>query len=353
MHFTILKPGWTTDNLSAFDWRVLKQGASFAPPLAVLLYTLVIAGYTPMTAGLYTIATLLVTMIVRNLWRRTDFGGDDQIEPGSIARQTASGLEQGGTEMAPLVGVLSAMGMIIELLNSSGLTGRLGAEIIGYADVSVFGITGGLALVLVLAMIASIIFGLGMPTPAAYVLVAFLIASSVTELGVPQLTTHMFVFYFAMLSAITPPVAISVAVGSRIADSDFLSSCKQALRLGAPGFIIPFTFVANNTLIQWSTGTSDVYFLDATPLAFVFVLSGTVGLIVATIGFDGADDLSVPMRVLYLAVGAVAMFGSLGPAPVGYLTQIAAAAAIFGLLLRARYVVGYDAERAKNPATTD
>jgi len=136
IHFLILKHGWTTDNLSAFNWRVLKRGGSFAPPLAVLLYTLVIAGYTPMTAGLYTIATLLVTMIVRNLWRRTDSGAGDQ-GAGSIARQTASGLEQGGTEMAPLVGVLSAMGLIIELLNSSGLTGRLGAEIISYADVTV------------------------------------------------------------------------------------------------------------------------------------------------------------------------------------------------------------------------
>jgi len=352
IHFLILKHGWTTDNLSAFDWRVLKRGGSFAPPLAVLLYTLVIAGYTPMTAGLYTIATLLVTMIVRNLWRRTDSGAGDQ-SAGSIARQTASGLEQGGTEMAPLVGVLSAMGLIIELLNSSGLTGRLGAEIISYADVTVFGITGGLGLVLVLAMIASIIFGLGMPTPAAYVLVAFLIARSVTELGVSQLTTHMFVFYFAMLSAITPPVAISVAVGSRIADSDFLTSCKQALRLGAPGFIIPFTFVANNSLIQWTGGSSGAYFLDATPLAFVFVLSGTVGLIVATIGFDGADDLSVPSRALYLVIGAVAMFGSLGPSPVGYFLQAVAAAAISGLLLRARYIVGYDVERANEPTVSD
>jgi TRAP transporter 4TM/12TM fusion protein len=333
IHFLVLKHGWTTENLSGFSYSVLVQGASFAPA----------------------IATLFVTMVGRNVWRRATEDNDDLPggDPGSMVRQTASGLEQGGTEMAPLVGVLSAMGLIIQLMNTSGLTGRLGAQIISFADVSVFGITGGLALVLVLAMIASIIFGLGMPTPAAYVLVAFLVASSVTELGVPQLTTHMFVFYFAMLSAITPPVAISVAVGSRIADSDFLTSCKQALRLGAPGFVIPFTFVANNTLIQWSSGSAGVYFLDSTPLAFVFVLSGTVGLIVATIGFDGADDLSAPMRVLYLAVGSVAMFGSLAPEPVGYLLQVVAAGAIFAMLLRARYVVGYDLERARDPTASD
>ncbi|MXR51930.1 TRAP transporter fused permease subunit [Halovenus sp. WSH3] len=355
IHFTILKHGWTTSDLSSFDWSVLKKGASFAPPLAVLLYTLVFAGYTPMTAGLYTIVALFVTMIARNLFQRaynaSSTDGENRYEVGSIARQTAKGLEQGGTEMAPLVGVLSAMGMIIQLLNKSGLTGRLGTEIIGFADVTLFGFTGGLALVLVLAMITSIIFGLGMPTPAAYILVAFLVADAVTELGTPELTTHMFVFYFAMLSAITPPVAISVAVGSRIADSDFLTSCKQALRLGAPGFVIPFSFVANNTLIQWSAGSPGAYFLDGTPFAFVFVLAGTVGLIVATVGFDGATNLSAPVRLLYLAIGAVAMFGSLAPEPFGYLLQIVAAVTVAGLLLRARYVVGYDIDTAEPTAS--
>lgn len=346
VHFTILKFGWTSGDLTTFDWSVLKHGAHFALPLGVLLYTLIYLGYTPMTAGLYTIASLIGIIVLKNIGARilNRASGARNYEVDSVARRTTDGLNQGGLEMAPLVGVLAAMGLIVELLETSGLTGRLGAGIIGFADVSILGFTGGLALVLVLAMIASIAFGLGMPTPAAYILVAFLIADAVTELAVPEITAHMFVFYFAMLSAITPPVAISVAVGSRIAGTSFMTACVQALRIGAPGFVIPFAFVANNSLIEWTSTTA---------FAFPVVLAGTIGLIVATVGFDGARELSMPVRTFYVVAGFAAMFGSIVNGTVGMGIQAVAAATIFLLLLRARYLVGYDLEGVGEPTATD
>ncbi|MXV61770.1 TRAP transporter fused permease subunit [Natronorubrum sp. JWXQ-INN-674] len=378
VHFSILKFGWTTTDLSPFDWRVLLRGIHFVIPLFVLLYTLIVLRFTPLTAGFYTILTIIGVIFVRNYLIdvfsvdeviRSKLGGgnarsDDPADEstrsiGSTAggvgassyrslaktsKQSVEGLYQGGIEMAPLVGVLAAMGLIVELLETSGLTGRLGAGIIGFADVSVLGFTGGLALVLVLAMIASIAFGLGMPTPAAYILVAFLIADAVTELAVPELTTHMFVFYFAMLSAITPPVAISVAVGSRIAGTSFMTACVQALRIGAPGFVIPFAFVANNSLIEWSS---------MTVFAFPVVLAGTIGLIVATVGFDGARELSLPVRTFYVTAGFAAMFGSTVAGTLGMAVQTVAAATIVLLLLRARYLIGYDIERVRGPSASD
>ncbi len=345
VHFTILKFGWTSSDLSPFDWRVLKTGAHFALPLAVLLFTLIYLGFTPMTAGLYTILTLVGVIIVKNIGAAVaNRALGRSYEVNSITRQTSRGLSQGGLEMAPLVGVLAAMGLIVELLETSGLTGRLGAGIIGFADVTLFGLVGGLALVLVLAMIASIAFGLGMPTPAAYILVAFLIADPVTELGVPDITTHMFVFYFAMLSAITPPVAISVAVGSRIAGTSFMAACVQALRIGAPGFVIPFAFVVNDSLIQWTSTTA---------FAFPVVLAGTIGLIVGTVGFDGARDLSLPARGLYVGTGFVAMFGAIVPGTMGMAIQAIGSAAIVISLLRARYLIGYDVDRVRDSAVSD
>jgi TRAP transporter 4TM/12TM fusion protein len=347
VHFTILKFGWTSDDLSSFDWRILGQGWHFAIPMGVLLTTLVYLGYTPMSAGLYTIFSMIGVIAAKNVVARllNARSGEDSYEVNSISKQTANGLTQGGLEMAPLVGVLSAMGLIVNLLETSGLTGRLGSGIIGFADVTILGFTGGLALVLILTMIASIAFGLGMPTPAAYILVAFLVVGAATELGVPDITAHMFVFYFAMLSAITPPVAISVAVGSRIADSSFLSSCVQALRLGAPGFVIPFAFVANNELIQWTSTTA---------FAFPVVLAGTIALIVATTGFDGAKALSAPIRLVYIAAGFAAMFGSvIGDGMVGMGVQALAAVLVVLSLVRARYLVGYDVERARETSASD
>ncbi|WP_137291316.1 TRAP transporter permease [Natronorubrum halophilum] len=344
VHFTILKFGWTSSELSPFDWRLLLRGTHFAIPMGVLLYTLVYLQYTPLTAGMYTIVAIIAVMYVRNVCvdvLHVGTGNDardidgESVSVGAIGRnvlattrQTLDGFKQGGLEMAPLVGVLAAMGVIVELLEGTGLTGRVATTIIGVSDVTVLGFGGGLLLVLALAMIASVLFGLGMPTPAAYILVAILIARPVTEMGVPTITTHMFVFYFAMLSAITPPVAISVAIGSRIAGASFMRACVQALRLGAPGFVIPYAFVANNSLIYWSRETM---------IAFPVVLAGTIGLIVATIGFDGARRLSYPVRGLYVVAAFAAMFG----AYVHVAVQIVAGAAILGVLGYARFVVGY------------
>ena len=345
VHFTVLKFGWTSSDLTPFDWGLLLKGVHFAVPMAVLLYTLVVLQYSPFAAGMYTIFTIIGVMFVRNpivdlLLREADDGSStietDGLSPNELGRslfgtveQTLDGFRQGGTDMAPLVGVLAAMGVIIELLIQTGLTARVATKITGLGDVTLLGVGGGLFVVLFLAMFASILFGLGMPTPAAYILVAVLVARPVTEMGTPPITTHMFVFYFAMLSAITPPVAVSVAIGARIAGASFMRAGVQALRLGAPGFVIPYAFVANNSLIYWS--------FPETLIAFPVVLAGTIGLIVATVGFDGARDLSAPLRALYVLVAGCAMFGSL--VHVGL--QLVAAALIIGALIHARYVVGY------------
>ncbi|MBZ6495270.1 TRAP transporter permease [Natrinema longum] len=345
VHFTILKFGWISNDLSPFRWRLLLKGLHFAVPMGVLLYTLVYLRYTPLSAGMNTIVAIIGVMFVRNLVVGVVGIGSDEVTAevlgrevrgdnllgnlGATAKQTADGFKQGGIDMAPLVGVLAAMGVIVELLEGTGLTARVATSIVSLGDVSLLGLGGGLFVVLFLAMIASILFGLGMPTPAAYILVAILVAKPITELGTPDIATHMFVFYFAMLSAITPPVAISVAIGARIAGASFLQSAKQALRLGAPGFVIPYAFIANESLIYWSTETL---------VAFPVVLAGTVALIVATIGFDGARDLSAPVRAAFIVAALGAMFGSI----VHVAIQLVAAAAIVAALLHARFVVGYE-----------
>lgn len=290
VHLAVLKFGWTTERVDGFDPRVLLGGVHFAIPLAVLLYTLVILRYSPLSAGMYTIFTIVVVVALRNLY----VDGPSTTTLTSTARQSVNGLYRGGVEMAPLVGVLAAMGIIIELLTQTGLAQRVSTLIVGLGG-------GSLLVVLVLAMLASILFGLGMPTPAAYILVVILVAPGVEAMGIAEITTHMFVFYFAMLSAITPPVAISVAVGSRIAGTSFTKSCVQALRIGAPGFVIPFAFIANDSLIYWS-------FPD-TLIAFPLVLAGTVGLIVATVGYDGTRNLGIGYRTLYTVLSFGAMFG--------------------------------------------
>ena len=315
VHYSVLKHGWISEDLDSFEWRMLAEGAHFLIPLGVLLYTLIWLRYSPMTAGMYSIFTIVGVVAIRNAYSR----GVSAESAKTTAAQTVDGLRQGGVDMAPLIGVLAAMGLIVQLLEGTGLTQRVGTLIISLGG-------GSLIVVLLLAMVASVLFGLGMPTPAAYILVVILVAPGVIEMGVPDIATHMFVFYFAMLSAITPPVAISVAVGSRIADTSFTRSCVQALRLGAPGFVIPYAFIANDSLIYWS--------VPDTLIQFPLVLSGTIGLIVAMVGYDGAHDLAYHWRAAYVVLAFGAMFGGV----VHFGLQVAASLVLGAALIYGSFV---------------
>ncbi|MDS0478612.1 TRAP transporter fused permease subunit [Natrinema sp. 1APR25-10V2] len=289
-------------------------GAHFGIPMGVLLVTLVVQRLSPMAAGLYTILALVGTMIVRDqaLVLGRAVRGSDETDGESSADERSSsypeeavrkfaltgyttlkGFKDGALDMTPLVGVLAAMGVIISMFTQTGLTSEISVRMVSLGG-------GVLLVVLILAMITSILFGLGMPTPAAYILVATLLTAPLQDLGVAEITAHLFVFYFAMLSAITPPVAVAVAVGSRIADSGFMSAAKQALRIGAAGFLIPFALVANDSLVNWS--------LTATPIATFAVFVGVVALTAVTIGYDGWNVLSLPRRFVYLVLSFTAMY---------------------------------------------
>ncbi|WP_408959688.1 TRAP transporter permease [Natrinema sp. 74] len=321
--------------------RVFFSGAHFGIPMGVLLVTLVVQRLSPMAAGLYTIIALVGTMVIRDQalilddWVRGSAANTED-NPGASEQYssyleeavytylltmytTAKGFKDGALDMTPLVGVLAAMGIIISMFTQTGLTSEISVRMVSLGG-------GVLLVVLLLAMITSILFGLGMPTPAAYILVATLLTSPLKELGVTVITAHLFVFYFAMLSAITPPVAVAVAVGSRIADSGFMTSAKQALRIGAAGFLIPFALVVNDSLVNWS--------LTATPIATFAVFIGVVALTATTIGYDGWNVLKLPQRFVYLVLSFTAMYApALGYALGDSLTtmvQLAAAVLALG-----------------------
>ncbi|MFB1063483.1 TRAP transporter permease [Natrinema sp. H-ect4] len=318
------------------------NGGHFGIPMAVLLYTLVVMQLSPMAAGLYTVITMIGTMFVRDqlILVGTRFF-PEQVNRGSTAERTSgdetssllegiavtsfrtlyttlNGFRKGAMDMAPLVGVLAAMGLIIAMLTQTGLTSVISVRMVALGG-------GVLVVVLLLAMITSILFGLGMPTPAAYILVATLLTAPLQDLGVTEITAHLFVFYFAMLSAITPPVAVAVAVGSRIANSGFMTSAKQALRIGAAGFLIPFALVANDSLVNWSW--------TATPVATFAVFAGVLALTATTIGYNGRNVLSLPQRFAYLVLAFAAMYAPATSVVIGnsMATMVQVAAAILTL----------------------
>ena len=107
-----------------------------------------------------------------------------------------------------------------------------------------------LLLALILTMIAGIVLGMGMPTTPAYIIMTALLVPAIIKLGVPKPAAHMFAFYFAILSAITPPVALAVYAASGLAKSDLWKTGWAAVKIGAAGFIVPFMFVYEPALLM-------------------------------------------------------------------------------------------------------
>jgi TRAP-type uncharacterized transport system fused permease subunit len=113
-----------------------------------------------------------------------------------------------------------------------------------------------LLLALVLTMFAGIVLGMGMPTTPAYIIMTALLVPAIIELGVVVPAAHMFAFYFAIMSAITPPVALAVFAAAGLAKADLWSSGWAAMKIGCAGFIIPFMFVYEPALLMigdWPT----------------------------------------------------------------------------------------------------
>ncbi|MCP5368849.1 MAG: TRAP transporter permease [Hyphomicrobiales bacterium] len=146
------------------------------------------------------------------------------------------------TGMVSLVAICAGAGILIGTLTATGLNLKITYLIEFVAQ-------GSLFLTLVMTMIACIILGMGLPTVAAYVVLATLVPSSMIKLGVEPIAAHLFIFYFAILSAITPPVCTGAYVAAGIAKADPVQTGFVAMRLGLIVFLLPFAFTYDPSLL--------------------------------------------------------------------------------------------------------
>lgn len=224
--------------------------------------------------------------------------------------------------IAPLAGI------VIGVLNVSGLGFTMALSLVALAGGSVVALlflTGGV----------SIVLGMGMPTVGVYILLATLVAPALVQVGIDPLAAHLFIFYYGMLSMITPPVAIGAFAAASIARSDPMRTGFGAMRFGWSAFVIPFLFVFSPSLLLRS-GPVETAIDVVTALAAVWLIAaGLTGYSLRRIG--------AAQRVAYTVAGAcllvpVGMFGW------SHLANLAGAALGGFLLLR-------DGTRRNAPAT--
>jgi len=246
--------------------EIPKFTADLIPRLVVIVVSIVailypiFAGRTPSFAGLAGVVTLFVSsFFVKGM--RPDW------------RKTLNMLIEGGKDGLTVTMSCSGIGIIIGGISATGLGVKFSQAIIGLGE-------GNLFLALTMAAACCLIIGMGLPTAASYLMVVYIAAPAVTQLGLPVLTAHLFIFYFACISAITPPVAVCAYAGAGISGGDPLKTGLWAVRLGLVGFILPFLWVYNPELLLSGRGFFEgLWGITACSLAVVALAAANIGFL--------------------------------------------------------------------------
>ena len=237
------------------QFKVLIRQVYLFLPIIILIYTL-FAGYSVIRAGAMGMAAAAMVS-----WLTPHRMGP---------RQIFNALDMGAKMTIQMVAVCAAAGIIVGVIALTGVGARFSSLLLSIADQNQY-------LAMFFAMCISIILGMGMPTTAAYAVAAAVVAPGLIALGVPVLVAHFFVFYYAVMSAITPPVALAAYAGAALSGSDPMKTSVEAFRLGLAAFIVPFMFFGSHELLMQGEWI-DIIHATATALLGMFLLSaGVIG----------------------------------------------------------------------------
>ena len=262
--------GLPREELPSLRTVIVDRGHLFIP-VFIIVY-LMLTGYTaPMAALWGTLAAAVSTWVGRLGWLYLVVLLIEYILPGNVMEVLGIGwvvlgairlmspegraglkplvtklfpdaLEDGARNALAVASACACAGIVIGVIALTGAGLQFTSLVLAAAKES-------LIPALVLTMIAGIILGMGMPTTPAYIVQAALLIPALIKLGVLPIAAHMFVFYFAIISAITPPVAMAVYAAAGIGKTNLWATGLAAMRLGATGFIVPFMFVYGTSLL--------------------------------------------------------------------------------------------------------
>ena len=238
--------------------RVMRERGHLFIPILVVLAGL-IAGYSAPLSALAGTLSCIPVALLRKATRK-----------GISWRTVWNALEDGAKNSIAVALACACAGIIIGVITQTGAAINFTAFVVGLAKEL-------LPLALVLTMLAGIVLGMGMPTTPAYIVMVSLLVPALIKLGAIAPAAHMFAFYFAILSAITPPVALAVYAAAGLAKANLWQAGWAAVRVGAAGFVVPFMFVFETSLLMigdWFT-------------ILTSCISATIGVICLAAGLHG------------------------------------------------------------------
>ncbi|MFA8386655.1 MAG: TRAP transporter permease [Pelagibaca sp.] len=243
--------GMREDELPKFN-KLVRQVYLFIP--IVILIAALFMGYSVIRAG--TLATVAAAVVS---WFTPHRMG---------LRSILKAFELAGIMSIQIIAVCACAGIIVGVISLTGVGARFSSVLLDLAGVSQL-------LALFFAMCIAILLGMGMPTTAAYAVAASVVAPGLVQLGIPTLTAHFFVFYFAVLSAITPPVALASYAAAGISGANPMETSVASFKIGIAAFIVPYMFFYNSAILMDGTWM-EVIRAGFTATIGVFLLSSGV-----------------------------------------------------------------------------
>ena len=239
--------------------RVLAGGWFLIVPFAVLIVVLFSLNQPAETAALAACAILAAIALFVGYGAR-------RLTPTAIL----TAFRDTGYMVVDIIAITAAAGIIIGILDRSGLSFGLGFVLVQFGENSLF-------LLLLLTAGVSILLGMGMPTTGVYFLLAALAAPPLIKLGVEPIAAHMYVLYFGMLSMITPPVAIAAFTAANLSGAGPMATALSAVRFGWPAYVVPFLFVLSPTLLMQGDAVSVLLAAATAVLGVAAVTSALAG----------------------------------------------------------------------------
>ena len=220
-------------------------------------------------------------------------------------RKYVAFLEANGRTFVELVGILAGCGLLIGAFSLTGVIASLAGDLLNIAG-------NNALLLLAMCAITSLILGLGLTTTACYIFLAILVGPALEKLGLNKMAVHMFIFYWGMLSSITPPVAIASFAAAGIAGAPAMKTGWESMWVGSIIYFIPFFFVVNPALVLQAAAPGDavpyfeaLYLMVTAMVGTLFICGGIQGYLAWVGDLRAAGMLEWPLRIALIMGGLV------------------------------------------------
>ncbi|NLW06735.1 MAG: TRAP transporter permease [Clostridia bacterium] len=296
--------------------QVFKKHGLLLFPIVVLLFFLVVVGLSPLKSALYSAASVIIFALANQNTRKS-------VAPNKLLETVINAPK----DLITVASTCAAAGIVVGTMSLTGLGHRFSILLVELS-------AGRLIPALLLTMVVAIILGMGVPPVAAYAIAGSAIGPALVNMGVPPLAAHLFIFYFCAVSVITPPVALAAYAAAAIAKDSMWKVGVTAFRLGITGFIIPYVFIYNQTLLMQGTPIEIA-------VSFITAIIGVVCLAASIQGWF-TRILKWPLRLLLTAVAFSLIIPGIKTDLIGAIGIV-----IFFVCLKLKVGVGAVAEEAK------